>query len=618
MKRIALITDGWKNFFLYAWPDGVLLRMNEYDVDFTLYQYSCHGNWSTEKLHNQGEYNIYNMPNLKDFDGIIFECNNIEDDEVINHVLNLIRESGVPAVSVGKAFDGLYYVGGEEKKPIETMIKHMYEKLGARSFVYAGGRKEHFGNQCRVNAYLSSLKQYGLNSDDNPVIYGEFDFINGMTIFENYINSGRKLPDVFICACDNIAAGLCTQAERMGYAVPRDFKVTGFDNLDKAAYFEPQITTAEHNRGHITKKAAEVLINIWEGNQVGSHNYVDAECIFAESCGCDNNGRVNYRRYIRDQIIYNSTKEKEEARVSAFEDAMTTYSEYRDMYEHMGEFMNSYDCDGFFIVVDKALENFDSYTLTTTKGYNKDSLDVVYASDGGSRLTFESAYNLDSYLEANANRNHYIFTPIHFKEYAVGYTVIKNGRFLYDNANFFPLHNILVKSLESLYMKKKLENAHEKLKDIYNKDQLTGIHNRIAFSEIIAPAFKEYSNQGIVCAIGFIDIDDFKQFNDTYGHDYGDEILKKVAEILQNNCPDNGYVCRYGGDEFIIFFPHADSKSIATIKAAINRDAEDYNMKLSIGIVLSSEEHGNDINAYFEVADKHMYEEKQQHKSINN
>ncbi|MBO5228447.1 MAG: LacI family DNA-binding transcriptional regulator, partial [Lachnospiraceae bacterium] len=297
MKRIALITDGWKNFFLYAWPDGVLLRMNEYDVDFTLYQYSCHGNWSTEKLHNQGEYNIYNMPNLKDFDGIIFECNNIEDDEVINHVLNLIRESGVPAVSVGKAFDGLYYVGGEEKKPIETMIKHMYEKHGARSFVYAGGRKEHFGNQCGVNAYLSSLKQYGLNSDDNPVIYGEFDFINGMTIFENYINSGRKLPDVFICACDNIAAGLCTQAERMGYAVPRDFKVTGFDNLDKAAYFEPQITTAEHNRGHITKKAAEVLINIWEGNQVGSHNYVDAECIFAESYGCDNNGRVNYRRY---------------------------------------------------------------------------------------------------------------------------------------------------------------------------------------------------------------------------------------------------------------------------------------------------------------------------------
>ena len=169
--------------------------------------------------------------------------------------------------------------------------------------------------------------------------------------------------------------------------------------------------------------------------------------------------------------------------------------------------------------------------------------------------------------------------------------------------------------MESLYDHIKLSIANKKLKDIYNKDQLTGIYNRVAYAETIKPEFKRYYENNVVCAIGFVDVDKFKQINDTYGHDYGDEVLKKVAMILKNKCPKDGYACRYGGDEFIIFYPNATEESAAEVKAAINEAAAEINVQLSIGMVLSSDDYGSDINNYFEVADKYMYEEKLMHKA---
>ncbi len=614
MKKVALLTDGWKRYVLYAWAHGIMCRVDDYEEDVCLYHYSCHGNWSSEKLHNQGEYNIFNLPELSEFDGIIFDVNNIADPEVLEYTLKLIRDSGVPAVAIARDFEGVYYAGIDNEKPIRELCTHMYEVHGSRRFVFAGGPLGNYENEQRVKAYKDVLEGYGLSIDENPVFYGDYGFDDGIKLFRRYMSDGNKLPDVFICASDNIAAGICTEAESWGYSVPEDFRVTGFDNLDKAAYFKPQITTVDHNRGHITQGAMQVLIDIWEGKHVDRFNYIDTKCIFTESCGCPNSGMVDYREYMKGQIIYGVQKGNDDERISDLESSIATYTRFEDMYQCMGEFMKGYDCDGFFIVVDDYLTNVRSKTRMAVTGYNHSNMSVVYARDGERKMKIGSVAELHSYLNRTGKNCHYMFTPIHFKQYTVGYTILKNPRFLYFNSLFYDLHNILVKGLESQHAHVRLENANKKLKEIYNKDQLTGIYNRIAFAETIAPSFTRYYKEGVTCAVAFVDVDKFKQINDTYGHEYGDEVLKKVANLLQKNCPKNGYACRYGGDEFIIFFPYATEESAAEVKQAINKDAAAIDVSLSIGVVLSSEDHGGDINKYFEVADKYMYEEKMRHK----
>jgi diguanylate cyclase (GGDEF)-like protein len=103
-----------------------------------------------------------------------------------------------------------------------------------------------------------------------------------------------------------------------------------------------------------------------------------------------------------------------------------------------------------------------------------------------------------------------------------------------------------------------LEEANNSLMELSLLDGLTSIHNRRAFDKSIKNVFLEAKNGLGTFSVMMIDIDFFKNYNDTYGHGEGDEILKKVSKILKDNIRSEDRVFRYGGEEFIVIFNHAD------------------------------------------------------------
>ena len=120
-------------------------------------------------------------------------------------------------------------------------------------------------------------------------------------------------------------------------------------------------------------------------------------------------------------------------------------------------------------------------------------------------------------------------------------------------------------------------------------DALTGLFNRGAFEKA------RQTTRGRAQAMFIFDVDDFKGFNDTYGHDMGDRVLQKVARILAGNFRSEDYVCRFGGDEFTVLMVHATSamrelveNKIENIREAL-RDTEDGlpRITLSIGVAFS-------------------------------
>ena len=100
MKKIALIMDGWKRYLTFAWPAGILRRIKKTEEKINLYIFNSSGGWSGDKDYDAGEYNIYNLPDLKQFDGIIVDLNNISSQKVIDNVIRLVKESGAPAISI--------------------------------------------------------------------------------------------------------------------------------------------------------------------------------------------------------------------------------------------------------------------------------------------------------------------------------------------------------------------------------------------------------------------------------------------------------------------------------------------------------------------------------------
>ena len=114
-----------------------------------------------------------------------------------------------------------------------------------------------------------------------------------------------------------------------------------------------------------------------------------------------------------------------------------------------------------------------------------------------------------------------------------------------------------------------------------------------------------------------MDADNFKSINDNFGHEFGDKVLIRIAKVLQEECPENGYACRYGGDEFVIFFPHATrAKADAYVQRVQKTLAEDH-ISVSMGVQLTHTGVGELLDNYLSLADQSMYEQKQKRKEKN-
>lgn len=156
------------------------------------------------------------------------------------------------------------------------------------------------------------------------------------------------------------------------------------------------------------------------------------------------------------------------------------------------------------------------------------------------------------------------------------------------------------------------------------KDALTGLNNRREFDKFLEARMQQgQMDFGML----MIDIDDFKQINDIYGHIMGDEALWETADILKTVLhKENAFIARYGGDEFGVIFQEdgeqAAQRYIDMIqKAVVQRNAEkrdSYQLSLSIGYALRTElEERNSGSELVELSDQRMYRIKEAKKQTN-
>jgi len=150
------------------------------------------------------------------------------------------------------------------------------------------------------------------------------------------------------------------------------------------------------------------------------------------------------------------------------------------------------------------------------------------------------------------------------------------------------------------------------------KDALTKTHNRFYFNKIYKYLINKFHKTNIPFSMLIVDIDNFKKINDTYGHDKGDEILKKFGEILNNSTRKTDFVFRYGGEEFVIIFPETD---IEKAKQIVNRILKKIPQEIKIEntpVTFSGglgEYRGENPKEFFEKVDKALYEAKQKGKN---
>ncbi len=172
----------------------------------------------------------------------------------------------------------------------------------------------------------------------------------------------------------------------------------------------------------------------------------------------------------------------------------------------------------------------------------------------------------------------------------------------------------------------KLYQSHDELnkqKDLMaykaHHDELTGLPNRALFNDRLEFALIKASRKESVVAVFFLDLDRFKEINDTYGHDAGDEVLKVFAQRLKESIRAEDTLARMGGDEFMIIIedhvnPNTSTvvaqKIVDAMKEPIELEADTIKLSTSIGIALYSQD-AEEAHELIKYADLAMYDAKQ-------
>jgi len=171
------------------------------------------------------------------------------------------------------------------------------------------------------------------------------------------------------------------------------------------------------------------------------------------------------------------------------------------------------------------------------------------------------------------------------------------------------------------FMAREQAKLEKKLETLAFKDELTGVHNRRFFFESIDVIFNQHVREKQPLSFAMIDLDNFKSINDKFGHEAGDLVLRKFAEIVKSSLRKSDLFCRLGGEEFVIAFQGLTSDKAKEVLERISKSVHDcsivylnakVNFTFSAGI--SQLNYNETIIASIRHADEAVYQAKKRGK----
>lgn len=199
---------------------------------------------------------------------------------------------------------------------------------------------------------------------------------------------------------------------------------------------------------------------------------------------------------------------------------------------------------------------------------------------------------------------------------------------MYQNITILPLRTVdtaadhvclIIYDVTNVAVNKlQLESANAQLQELAQHDGLTGLLNRRHWESCLEHEFARHTRYSNPASLVLFDIDHFKQLNDTYGHQAGDEVIRQVADIIRQLARDTDYAGRYGGEEFVVLLPDTPMQGAALFAERLRKAIEQLTIKhgqyqMSCSVSLGVACMRNDMahyNALIEEADKALYQSK--------
>lgn len=282
---------------------------------------------------------------------------------------------------------------------------------------------------------------------------------------------------------------------------------------------------------------------------------------------------------------------------------------YKNLLENLYEAVYFVDCNRKIIFWNKGAERITGFSATEVEGdfcYNNL---LNHVDDEGNKLCLGGC-PLHKTIEDGKMRECSLY--LHHKN---GHRVPISIRTIpiYEKDKIIGAVEVFNDNIEKHELLRDVEN----LKRLAMKDELTKLWNRRYLDTFLNARMNEFKKFGIPFGVAFFDIDRFRLFNDTYGHDVGDQVLKMVAKTFQNNLSSTDIIGRWGGEEFVGSFSGVDEKGLLKITENIRMLVENsfirtkgkrLNVTISIGATIIKE--SDTVEEAIKRADELLYVSK--------
>lgn len=584
-----------------------------------IFVFTCNGDGYRQSEYGVGEFNIFRLPKLTDYDGIVLVRETIQSERVAREVTELARCSGVPAVSIETRVEGMpcFYI--DNCKAMEQVIAHLADchlQAGDRVCCLSGPRQNRESTE-RLESVIRSLNVRGFQLCEEDIFYGDFWVESGRMVVRTLVEQKKKLPRAVICANDDMALGVCLELREQGIQPGGEVMVTGFDHTSDSDRLFPAIATVEKPLFKMGYEACDCLL---DGG--AADREFEAKYFLRGSCGCPETDK---------QSVQALQVEELERRLESMSMAEINKNMASDLNDHdnlggfcscLKKYVESMAFTHFYLCLcEEKPENGMEYSYVVHEEY-AERIHIPLAWENGVFREY-GYYPRRLLLPENCLKNSggtYFVMPLHFRKNCLGYCVAAGNEIPMTSTQFQNWMMNISNSLENIRKQCALKRLVSRLDDMAFMDTMTGVFNRAGFFRFAAKIEEECRQENCGLELFFLDINRLKHVNDEYGHEEGDFYIKAVAGALKKLKRSGQIIMRYGGDEFAVLGKKRRGTPLEDFGAELGRILTDcrkqakkpYDMSVSVGRYNQSVGADFRLDRLIEQADKEMYKRKKE------
>ena len=585
-----------------------IVCFNSYEDFFRKDSYGC------------GARNVYDRIDYEILDGMVIFSQHFYDRQIVEDIAKKCREKGIPVVLINGKLEGTSSICNDAKPAFLELLRHLFSVHHIQNpFFIAGNKERDPDSELRIACFKQVLAENEMPFREDRLDYGEYWDEPAMRIVERLEKAG-ELPDAFICANDTMAFGVMRKLKELGYRIPEDVIVTGFDGITAVDFYFPRLTTCRENPELMAKKCIEMFRMYFSGHKDIVEERIPYQVDFSESCGCGkvelperNEAAARLYRYLEE-------RESHEDYVTSQVDHMMGLETVQDLYEPLSRFIiqNSWFClDGEFIrhmsLTAGELEENDEVIQSMLVPSVFDVPNEIKEVASGQNLP-----EIQNWLDDNTC---YIFTSIYSKDIYCGYYVVRTNwinSVNYKLKKIARLSNLVFNALINQFRQKQM------MRDMENAvflDALTKLPNLKGASKWFEAFSAKEKNHERCISMALYAIPQYAFLYEKYGMTEIEEVLSMVGEKLRTIYDRECFLAKNSENEFLVV-RHGKSheevtswnescnarfqKEIALENALNAKRGKDYMIEVSYGYTVADAGWTGSLGAFVKYASNEM------------